>query len=458
MRPTGRTTLLASLIKRPEGQLVATFAGLILLGTVVLALPVCHASDRVTLLDAFFTATSAVCVTGLTTRDTAADFTRTGQAVILVLIELGALGVMTFGAVAVQLFRWQLSLGSQAVLHDAFFQGQLRGNLVIALRRILLLTVGLEALGALLIYVGLQGTGVSQRSWFDALFLSISAFCNAGFSVYPDSAISLRGSPLIVWTLMGLIVCGGLGYIVLAEIASRTWRRLRRQRGGPVNWSLHTRTAVTVSAGLTAGGALLLMVTGLTPDIQGWSQYLLNALFQSVTARTAGFNTVEIGQLPAASLMVLIPLMFIGGSPGSCAGGIKTTTWAVWLRQILARAGGLSTVTLGRRRIPPEIAQRAGLVVGLSAVWCGLGVFLLSISESVGTATRLEQVIFEQVSAFATVGLSTGITPHLSLPGKLWIIASMFVGRVGPLTVALIALAPQARPRFEYPKEQVMIG
>lgn len=447
-----------TLLRRPEAQLILTFAGLALIGTVVLCLPVCHASDKVTVLDALFTATSAVCVTGLITLDTEHDFSRTGQAVILVLMQLGGLGVMTFGAVGFHLLRRRVSFGSQAALQDVVFQGEFRGGLADSLRKILLLTFVIEFTGAVLIYIGLRNIGARHSDWFDAVFMSVSGFCNSGFSVFNDSAMGLRDSPLIVWTLMGLIVVGGLGYTVLLEIAQRGRRWVRRERGAPVNWSLHAMIVFVVSGGLIVFGAVALAITGLTGSEDTWGEYLIGALFQSVSGRTAGFNTVDISALPVASLMVLIPLMFIGGGPGSCAGGVKVTTATVWVLHMVARAAGRTSVEIGRRRVPPDVVQRAALVIGVSALWCLVGIFLLSLTEPVGESMRFEQIIFEQVSAFATVGMSTGITPDLSPLGKLWIIASMFVGRVGPLSAALIVLTSRGRPKFEYPQERVMIG
>jgi trk system potassium uptake protein TrkH len=446
------------LLYRPEGLLATTFAGLILLGTVSLRLPVCHADGGIGLLDALFTATSAVCVTGLITHDTATEFSRTGQVVILVLIQFGGLGVMTFGTLAYQLLHRRISFQSRAAVRDLFFRGELRVNLRIALRRIVLLTFTFEALGTLLLYVGLRGGSEPKGDVFEAVFTAISGFCNAGFSVYSDSAIGLRDSGLIVWTLMGLIVGGGLGYMVVLEALRRGWRWLRRSREGPLVWSLNAKTAILASGVLIVGGALGLLLFGLTPQERTAGSLLQNALFQSVTARTAGFSTVEIGALSVPALMVLIPLMFIGGSPGSCAGGIKTTSFCVWLARVRARVRGEQDVTLARRRIPQDVVRRAGLVIALAALWNALGIALLTVSEHVGEGVGLEDVVFEQVSAFGTVGLSTGITPQLSIVGKLWIIASMFVGRLGPLTMALVVIRQPGPAPFAYPQERVMIG
>jgi trk system potassium uptake protein TrkH len=438
--------------------LVATFAGLALAGTIVLRLGVCQTTGEVGLLDALFTATSAVCVAGLTTHDTATAFSRTGQVVILLLIQLGGLGVMTFGALAFELLRRRVSFRSRAAVQDLLFQGESRGKLRTALHRIVLITFGFEVLGALLLYAALAGGPAPRGGLFEAVFLAISAFCNAGFSVYSDSVIGLRNAPGLLWTLMALIVAGGLGYTVLFETLQRGWRRLRGRRGSPVRWSLNSRIAIRASAALIVLGTLGLLLSGLTPREQTFGSRATHALFQSVTARTAGFHSVDVAALSVPALIVLLPLMFIGGSPGSCAGGIKTTSFCVWLARVRARVAGREDVDLADRRVPHDVVRRAAMILALAAIWNLAGIMFLTVTEGVGGAVRLEQVIFEQVSAFATVGLTTGITPGLSVPGKLWIIASMFAGRLGPLTFALAVVGQEATPRFAYPHEGVMVG
>ena len=450
--------MLRSILQRPEGLLASTFAGLILLGTIGLALPISHAAGTVSLLDALFTATSAVCVTGLITRDTATDFTPVGQTIILILIQLGALGVMTFGAIAFQILRKKVPFQSHAALQSALFQGETSGNLRAALRLILLIVFSAEALGAVLIYSGLCVTHPDQANWFDATFLSISAFCNAGFSVYSDSTMGLRDSGLIMFTLMGLIIAGGLGYTVIIEVFQRGWRAIRRSRRAPVCWSLNSRVVLGGSGTLILLGMAALLFIGLSPIEEPVNDRALDALFQSVTARTAGFNTVDIGQLSTPALMVLIPLMFIGGAPGSCAGGVKVTTVTVWLARIRARLRDREDVILSDRRLPHGVVRRAAHVFALAVLWNVAGVALLTLTENAADTHRLEELIFEQVSAFGTVGLSTGITPLLTPIGKVWLILSMFAGRLGPLTIALAIMRPAKLPPYSYPTERVMIG
>lgn len=442
---------------KPELLLIGTFALLILVGGLVLSLPACH-RGKVGVLDAFFTATSAVCVTGLVTVDTERDYTRLGQTVILVLIQLGGLGIMTFSALVAATLGRRMSFTSAAVLQDLLFQREVQRAWRAAIVRIFALTLVIEALGAVLIYAALRGLPEPRGGVFDAVFLSVSAFCNAGFSVYSDNLIGVRSSALLVTTVMVLVVLGGLGYTVLIEMGERLWRTLRRVRKGALLWSLNSTIVLVTSALLTGGGAVALMLTGLPDSEEGLLVTFWHALFQSVSSRTAGFNTVDIGAMPVSSLLILIGLMFIGGSPGSCAGGIKTTSAAVWLARLWSHVTGRPEVTLAHRRLPEDVVRRAAMVVALAAVWIGVGVMLLASTEGVGREHQLEDLIFEQVSAFGTVGLSTGVTPRLTPWGKLWIMASMFAGRIGPLTVALALFLRQGPPPFEYPRERVMIG
>lgn len=442
---------------RPEGLLVATFAALVLGGTVVLRMPVCHAGPAIGWIDCLFTSASAVCVTGLITVDTATAWSRTGQVVILVLIQLGGLGIMTFAAAAFQVFQYRISLRSQAALEDSLLQPESRMRLRTTFRRIVVTTLVIEAIGTAVIYVGTRRLGDAAGGWFEAVFHSISAFCNAGFSTNSTNVVGWRDSWLLMWTLMILITLGGLGYAVLHEILDRTVSWIRRRRHSPVPWSLGARVVLAASAVLTVGGAIVLGVCGLTRDEDTWGERLLHSLFQSVTARTAGFNTVAIEHLPVVSLLVLCALMYIGGSPGSTAGGIKTTSAVVAVANAASGVLGRPNVSLFGRRIPADVLQRTVLVIALATIWQAIGIFVLTLTENVPDGARFEQVIFEQVSAFNTVGLTDDLTPRLSVAGKLWIALSMFVGRVGPLTLGLAVLRRPAR-HFEYPVERVMVG
>ncbi|MGE0480880.1 MAG: TrkH family potassium uptake protein [Phycisphaerae bacterium] len=440
----------------PEALLVLTFGGLILAGTALLSLPASQTAERVGILDCLFTSTSAVCVTGLTTVDTGTRWTLFGQLVILALIQLGGLGVMTFAALAGMLLRRPVSFSSAAALHDAFFDSEARLEMGRALLRIVLITLAIELVGAIVLYTELR-TADRERAVFAAVFLSISAYCNAGFSVYSDSVVGLRHSAVVIWTIMILITAGGIGYHVLIEIAQRAKRRLFRQAQPTVRWSLHTRVVLVASALLTFGGALAIGLAGLTAAEADAPMRAVHALFQSVTARTAGFNTVDVGALPVPTLLILTALMFVGGSPGSTAGGIKTTSAAVLAATLQGRLVGRTEPVMWGRTIPTEVARKAGLGLALAVVWNAAGVLLLSFTENLDRTVRFEYLVFEQVSAFCTVGLSCNFTTELSPVGKAWIIASMYVGRLGTLTIAFFVIHAR-RPRFRYPTERIMIG
>ena len=441
----------------PETMLVGGFAALILIGAIFLTTPWAGAAGRVTFIDALFTSTSAVCVTGLTVVDTGLAFSFFGQVLIVVLIQSGGLGIMTFAAMAFQMFGLRMSLKSQAVLHDTLFQRDLASQFQSAFKTIIAVTFAIEGFGIILLTFFLSQTMDLGAALFSAIFHCVSAFCNAGFSLRSDNLLGLRDEYGVIFVIMGLIVLGGLGFFVLHEI----WNVMR---GNPLGlgekmlrrFSLHSRVVLWVSGILIIGGAILLLIFGLTSDESSWDAKLVNSLFQSVTARTAGFNTVDIGKLPSTSIFLLIILMFIGGSPGSCAGGVKTSSIAIYCARLVAGLRGQRDVQLGDRRLPHELVSKTDLLMGLAVFWNIIGIIILMTSESTLKVDSLA-LIFEQVSAFGTVGLSTGITPNLSTHGKLWLIATMFVGRLGPLTIAFWMI-PKTNVRARYPKGTVMIG
>ncbi|QOJ14901.1 MAG: ATPase [Planctomycetia bacterium] len=443
---------------RPESLLFLTFGGLIAVGALLLLLPVSQRDTPITPLDALFTSTSAVCVTGLVVVDTATAYSRFGQTVIMILIQLGGLGLMTFAAIAAHVARRPVSFSSATALHDAFFQADARNELGRSLMAIVGLTLLIEATGAAFLYWGLHHDDTPPPDVFAACFLSVSAFCNAGFSVYSDNAISLRHSYVIVFTVIALVTIGGLGYSVLLECLARAGRFVRREtRTAPLLWSLHTRVVLIVSGWLLAGGTLALLACNPLNRHAGSNMTWIDALFHSTASRTAGFNMITVETLPVASLLVLIALMFIGGSPGSCAGGIKTTSLAVWASGITARLRGMDSFNLMGRRIPPEVVRKAGVAVALAALWNVAGIMILTVTEDLENGMRLERLIFEQVSAFGTVGLSADVTHRLSTAGRIWIIASMFVGRVGTLTIAFMVVRWRVAS-YRYPEERIMIG
>lgn len=433
--------------------LVGWFSGLILIGSLLLWLPWAH-HGHVGMLDALFTSTSAVCVTGLIVVDTGSEFTPFGQVILLMLIQLGGLGVMTFASIALQIIGKRLPLASQAALEDSIFQRDAATEFGRIFNRIFRLVLALEGLGALVLFaLFAREEPLLHAAWL-AIFHSISAFCNAGFSLHATSLERYHDAPAVLTVIMLLIIFGGLGHTVLRELYDRCWTRRRttaEHYAGPI--SIQTRLVLWVSGILIVVGMVGFLLMGLTPS--GTGGWFAGALFQSVSARTAGFNSIPLDHMPHGGLMLLTLLMFIGGSPGSCAGGVKTTTFAIWLSCVRSGLSDREGVVLFGRSISATITRRAVLLIGVGILWCFCGTLFLAAQE--GHRHSLAELLFEQVSAFGTVGLSTGITASLGPWARLWIILTMFVGRLGPLTVALW-MVPRSRAAVGYPEGRIMIG
>jgi trk system potassium uptake protein TrkH len=440
----------------PEGLLVSGFASLIVVGTGLLLLPWSHRGD-VGVLDALFTSTSAVCVTGLVVVDTGTAYTTAGQIVILLLIQAGGVGVMSFAAMAFRLLGRRLSLRAEAALGSAMLQREVAGEFGRLLRRVLRFVLLAEAAGAVLLYFGLRPVTGAAHAAYSAVFHAVSAFCNAGFSLYADSLAGLRDRPVVVATVMALIVLGGIGHPVVVDLWETLSAPGRRDGRAPRRLALNSKVALATSGVLVLAGFLLLVILGLGPGAPSRLEGVGDALFQSVTSRTAGFNTVDVGRLPLASLMAIAMLMFVGGSPGSCAGGIKTTTFALWLARLRSLLRGNKQPRILGRHIPGDVTRRASMIIGLAVLWNLAGLLLLLTTEGGTAGVGMHDILFEQVSAFGTVGLSTGLTPRLTAAGKLWIAATMFVGRLGPLTIAVSAFARRT-PAIRCPEGRIMIG
>jgi trk system potassium uptake protein TrkH len=437
----------------PTQFIVVSFAGAIAIGTVLLRLPIAHAAgDKVGWLEALFTATSAVCVTGLVVVDTGGDFSVFGQAIIALLIQAGGLGILTVGTLLAMItrrrlgFRERLNVQTQLNALDV-------GGVVLLVRRIFLLVVAVELLGALLMCPSLViAEGWGRGAWH-AVFHSLSAFNNAGFSLYADSLVRYVGDPIINVTVMALVVVGGLGFVVVVNLIAR----YRAPQRAPL--SLHSKVALAATA-LLIGGAtgVLLVLEWTNPQTLGalsWPTRILATLFQAVTPRTAGFNTLDYALMREPSLLVTMLLMFIGGNPGSTAGGIKTVTFVVLVGSAWNLSRGRGELDLFNRRIPTDTAVRSGVIALISCMCIALGLTLLSWTDA---ERGMLAVAFETFSAFGTVGLSMGITPALSVPGKLILIALMFVGRLGPLTIALALIERPPQKQIQYPAEGVLVG
>ncbi len=439
---------------------IFSFLIIILIGTLLLMLPVSAQRQPVAFIDALFTATSATCVTGLTVVDTGTTYSLFGELVILLLIQAGGLGIMTFSTFFVFLMMGKFSFSGREVIQDTITQTPIR-NLADMLKTIFLSTILIELVGAVILAICFCTRFPVIKSLYFGVFHAISAFCNAGFALFPNNLIDYQGHWIVNFVVMGLIVSGGLGFVVLSEIK----RRLAIQKTTTrTAFSFHSKLVMVMTAILILGGAVVLFLFEANNLLayQSINVKILTPLFQSVTSRTAGFNTVDIGKLTDSSLFFIVILMFIGASPGSCGGGIKTTTAGVILAMLLARSRNQEEVNIGRRRIPNEVVSKSITVTFFSLSIIILATISLMLAEKWGLPHQLTrgfflESMFEVVSAFGTVGLSTGITPELSFLGKLILVIVMFIGRVGPLTVAL-AVGRKIAPRFKYAQENVLIG
>ncbi|MGQ0793176.1 MAG: TrkH family potassium uptake protein [Deltaproteobacteria bacterium] len=434
----------------PTQLIVLSFAVASVAGGILLKLPFAT-NNGISFVDALFIATSAVCVTGLATVDVGATFTDFGKVVILFLIQVGGLGITTYGAVFASVITGGLSLKNRAMVRDSFGNVGIK-NFRTMLFEIVIFTFLLELAGALVLYMLIPESG-----FFAAVFHSVAAFCNAGFSFYSDSFIVYRDSAGVNLILIALLVAGGIGFLVIREL------RLYLL-GWATQISLHTRIVLVVSGVLLLVGALLILALEWNGALRGFSleEKFLVSFFQSATTRTAGFNTIDLTLLSNSTIFILIILMFIGASPGSCGGGIKTSTLAVLLAFVRNRSLGREDVFFFKRTIPQEVISKAVSVVTASAVVVILMTLLLTVSEGWGMSYAAGQGIFMQslfeiVSAFATVGLTLNFTYELSTFGKIVVIFTMLIGRVGPLAVAL-AVGGEKPVRFKYAEERVMVG
>jgi trk system potassium uptake protein TrkH len=454
-----RTQLLKA---HPTTLVLLGFISTIVVGTLLLKLPISTNSSHIPWIDAVFTATSAVCVTGLVVVDTGSYFTTFGQCVILALIQVGGLGVMT---ISVALFRWigrSVSFRHRMVMQDLFAHTP-REDIFSLVKSILLFTFCAEIIGAALLTIHWSSELPFARALYTAIFHSVSAFCNAGFALFSDSMIRYSDYILFNITICCLIVVGGIGFPVLYDVQS--W--LVQRRGNRVRLSIQTKSVLVTTLVLIVSGALLFafLERQSLGEAQTLSHRILVPLFQSIACRTAGFNTVDIATLKDATLAMMIFLMFFGASPGSCGGGVKTTTLALLSVFILSRIMRRRRVNMFSKSVPNETVTRSMSLILVSIGIIGLVLFLILIGDSAvghevsGSRGAFLVYLFETVSAFGTVGLTMGVTPDLTTWDKSWIILMMIIGRVGVLTFAYITVGTGTTTNgFEYAEENLMIG
>ncbi|MBU1036055.1 TrkH family potassium uptake protein, partial [bacterium] len=412
----------------PPQVLLFGFLTVIIIGAILLNIPAASSTgNSVGFINALFTATSATCVTGLIVLDTGKDFSTFGQLVILILLQCGGLGIMTMSTMFAFLAGKRISLRQRLIMQESLNQFSI-GGLVRLAKYILIFTAVIEIVGAVILFFCWQRIYSPLQALYLAVFHSISAFCNAGFSLFSDSIMRYKGDLIINLTFMILIILGGIGFLVLLELF---------QYGKNGTLSLHAKLALKISFILILiGFTIIFFIESNNPSTLrdlNFPEKIYGSIFQSVTARTAGFNTIHIGSMQNATLFLIIILMFIGASPSSTGGGIKTTTFGLLILYVWSSLKGKEEIQILKRRISQDIIPKVLTVITLSL---GL-VITMTILLSYVERENFIKVLFEVVSAFGTVGLSTGITSSLSIAGKIIIIITMFTGRIGPLGLAL---------------------
>jgi trk system potassium uptake protein TrkH len=439
---------------RPAQPIVLSFLGAIAVGTALLLLPASQApGQQISVIDALFTATSAICVTGLSVVEISATFSLFGQVVLMLLIKMGGLGVLTVGLLLTLATRRRIGFRERLQMQAQAQALQVAG-VVRLLRNLIIFTVSVELLGALLLFIRFHDyPDAAAPGWFLSLFHSIAAFNNAGFSLFTGNLARFVADPLVSLTIASLVIIGGLGSVVVFEIL----RNVRTRK--PAFWSLHSRIVLSATAVLLLGGMLVFLLLESTnpatlgPLLPG--QKLLAAFFQSATTRTAGFETLQFSMMHPGTLILTMLLMLIGASPGSTGGGLKTTTFAVLVASIRQFSLGRRDLVLYGRRILPATVVKAAVVAMLALLAIGLAVTALTFTDS---ELPVFPLAFEAVSALSTAGLSLGITPLLSPAGRLLVSTLMFMGRVGLFTFTLALVQAGPEPLLRYPPEEVIIG
>lgn len=443
----------------PPQLLIISFLCVIVIGAILLSLPLAtEGLGRLTPVDSLFTATSATCVTGLIVQDTGSHFTPFGRWVIFALFQAGGLGIMTFSTLFAVLLGRTLGFHQTDVIRST-----LNGHNILGLKKLITYILGItfviELIGAGCLFLRWRATtawGIIETIQ-NAAFHSVSGFCNAGFALFRNNMMDFAADPYINLTMMLLIFFGGIGFIVIMDLLG-----LFVKRGMERRLSLQAKVALSVSGILILAGAIGIFVfeQGNVMKSMPLQEKVWTSFFQSVSARTAGFNTLNIGNMTISSILILIALMFIGASPGSTGGGIKTCTFAVLWATVAGFFKNRDRVRIMHRSIPRDIIRESIVIFFLAVGWVFFFTILLTFFEGrqIISSADLTRSLFEVVSAFGTVGLSTGITGGLSDAGKLCLVATMFAGRVGPLTLALGVAFKERKEKIKYPDENIMVG
>lgn len=452
MEFNGGVTFLKKLA--PVQILAVGFAAVILTGAILLVLPISSRSgDYTSFLTALFTSTSAVCVTGLVVVDTGTYWSIFGQVVIMLLIQVGGLGFMSFATLIALLMGRKITLRNRLVMQEALNSFSLQGIVRLG-KYVLISTFTIEGIGAAIMSIRfIPDYGIIKGIYF-SIFHAVSAFCNAGFDIVGGfkNLMPYQESGVISITIMTLIVVGGIGFTVQSEIYGHRGFR---------NLSLHSRLVLVTTGLLIFAGAVLFFILEFnnpgTMRPLTMKGKILASFFASITPRTAGFNTVETTKMTTASNIITVVLMYIGASPGSTGGGIKTSTFAVIVMTVISVIRGRQDTEIGGRRISKDLVYRALSIMAVSLTLLFVDVLVLSITEN---GASLMELVYEATSAFGTVGLSLGFSPRLTPIGRVIILATMYIGRVGPLTLAFAFAQKRLRniSTISYPEDKVLIG
>ncbi len=439
----------------PSRLFILSFLVTIFVGTLLLMLPAATTAGKISFIDALFTSTSAVCVTGLITQDTATYFTTFGQVVIMLLFQIGGLGLMTFTTFFALFLSGGLGIKERILLHDLLDEDNI-GQITKVLSFLTLSTFVIELIGAVILYFSIH-TQVPNQS--DAIFLSafhsVSAFCNAGFSLFSMGLMDnlVIGNHVFTLTIAVLIILGGLGFPTILAL----WTRFTKRKKLAIQKrnSLQTKIVLITTLGLLVLGTVWIYTFELNNTIKnlGFLEKLSASFFQSVTTRTAGFNTLDFGQMGVPTILMVLFLMFVGASPGGTGGGIRTTTFAIMYIGTMSILRNHKATHYGNRTIPKEIIVKAFIKTFFSIAIISVGIIALTITEK----QDLLDIMFETFSAFGTVGLSRGITGELTVLGKIIISGLMFIGRVGPLSFIYSILKPIEQPNYDLPQENISI-
>jgi len=440
------------------GQIfILSFAGLILAGAFLLWFPFSSSGKQLDFIDALFTSTSAVCVTGLAVLDIGKELSFAGQIITILLIQIGGLGIITFSAFLFGIMGRGISFKGREIVQTTFLHTP-RRDFFIILKAVLVFTLIVESLGILFLFIRFSRDFPSGKAFYHAVYHAISAFNNCGYSLFSDNLMGYQGDWIINLTVMILIIIGGIGFVVQHEVVSRFRSKQNRL-------SVHSKIVIYATVFLILSGAILFYFferNHIIQDMPLQSQILVS-FFQSITPRTAGFNTVDIGSLQNDTILIMIILMFIGASPGSTGGGIKTTSATLLLLLIWNRWKGYEEVNVFNRTIPKEQITKTISIIFAAALSICLITSILLLAGGGNLPPHQSrhffvEYLFETVSAFGTVGLSMGITPNMNDLQKLAIIIMMFAGRVGPLTLAFSLALRSARKGITYAEETVMVG